>query len=107
MFAVFLTYYRCHLICVFSQELLARNIPYYEIKGDAPVINAIYQGKLPSEPDLSKPKNSELWSICNKCWAALPQARPSTVQLVEELDVLLEIQYELRVDLVHTLRHEE
>lgn len=65
-----------------------RDIPYFELKRDAAVITAIMRGKLPSEPDLSKPVYGDLWNICKGCWAEHPQARPSMSRLVGKLKLL-------------------
>ena len=97
----------CSLTRLSSQELLAQNVPYFECKGDGAVFMAMHGGKLPSQPDISKPNYSELWKICNECWAAQPQGRPTMTQLVRELELLSEVKYELQFELVHTLRQKE
>ena len=66
--------------------------PYYKIKHEMQLMQAIVNGKLPSRP--SPPRGSNpvdnrideyMWKICTRCWARAPEDRPSMAELHGEL----------------------
>ena len=74
------------------QELLARKLPYHNLRSDAQVIAAVIQNVLPKCPDPDENHGffeKEIWSLCSSCWRMPPDARPSMDALLSDLDTLL------------------
>ena len=65
----------------YSQELLARKIPYSGMS-DSALSSAIASGQLPKKPTSVGQVNFErLWSICCRCWEN-PKDRPTMREVV-------------------------
>lgn len=68
------------------QEVLTRNIPYFEQSRDILVMHSIIQGKLPSFPENQPQDEQALRSICNECWDKDPKTRPTMSDLLAEIE---------------------
>jgi len=73
-------------------ELLTRNVPYATIH-IRQVSSAVSEGLLPQEPDFRHYADDitlrALWLIARKCWNFAPSFRPSTRDILNDLDCLL------------------
>lgn len=70
--------------------MLARRIPYYDIKSNKEVVSRVLDGKRLAKPDACPP---ELYDIMISCWLEYPEDRPS----FDELRIRLkEVIYELK-----------
>ncbi|KAG8775956.1 hypothetical protein FRC12_001173 [Ceratobasidium sp. 428] len=78
-------------------ELISGQKPYYNIRPDYEVPNAIRGGQKPVESDYPafrefSPQPDMMWALFEKCWSMKPEDRPTIGQVIEELDVIQEAQ---------------
>ncbi|KAJ7622888.1 kinase-like domain-containing protein [Mycena polygramma] len=68
-------------------EMLAGNSPFPELRTDGAVINAVLQGRRPSQPKSCSgtPSLFGLWNLVQECWNEQPSMRPTAAQVVARL----------------------
>jgi serine/threonine protein kinase len=71
----------------YIQELIARNVPFFNLTHEPVVMMAIIHGERPT--DLNGVQWNEgvelLWGICERCWFINPAERPQISNILEEL----------------------
>ncbi|EUC56139.1 tyrosine kinase catalytic domain protein [Rhizoctonia solani AG-3 Rhs1AP] len=71
-------------------EILSGKVPYFKLKHDLRVQQAILSKRLPGQQDNLDPEFLQLWPLLTQCWAWTPEHRP-TVELLRRLPIVQDI----------------
>lgn len=70
-------------------QMFSGQLPFHDLRTDAPVIFAVLAGKRPTYPshDLGRVRglDEEIWKLIELCWAEKPEERPTAGQIIERL----------------------
>ncbi|KZV95668.1 kinase-like protein, partial [Exidia glandulosa HHB12029] len=83
-------------------EISTGKPPYHTLKMEAQVMLEIYKGSHPLRPGGFPDK---IWELSTQCWQNVPQDRPTTTLLLQQVQTLLEYSESVRVYTRNVLEH--
>ncbi|OCB89265.1 kinase-like protein [Sanghuangporus baumii] len=73
-------------------ELMSHDMPYCGMKNAAQVVIAVNNGILPARPEnddvIHRGLSDDLWGLMRRCWEREPDGRPSSGNVLAELEML-------------------